>query len=116
VYTGRVERKELDLAVSSLPMLYVRNLLVDYSFPYDYDGGHLLQKAPIIEPPGLMTLTAPFTFWAWIGTTVAFLAVTVTLYGTMVTSANFDGKMKKLTKRHGFKSEVLLYVLNSLTR
>ncbi len=97
-------------------MLHIRNVIADHSFPYDYDGGHLLQKAPTIETPGLMTLVAPFSVWAWVGMAVSFLAVTVTLYGTMVTSAKFNKRLEMLTKRQGFISEVVLYVINSVTR
>jgi hypothetical protein len=97
-------------------MLHARNLVVDFSFPYDYDGTHLLEKAPIIEAPGLLTLTAPFTVGAWIGMAVSFLAIAITLYASMVKSAEFNKGLEALTKQPGFKSEVVLYVFNSLTR
>jgi hypothetical protein len=97
-------------------MTQARNLVVDFSFPYDYDGMHLLEKAPTIEAPGLQTLTAPFTIGTWIAMAVAFLAITITLYVSLAASARFNERLEALTKRPGFKSEVMLYVLNSLTR
>ncbi len=104
------------MSVSTISMLHARNLVIDFAFPYDYDGVHALEKAPTIEESGLTTLTAPFTVGAWGGLIAAFVVVSVSLYVSMYTSARVEDGMKSLVKRPGFKAEVLLYVLNSLTR
>jgi hypothetical protein len=111
-----VQRKEVDMAVSTITMLQTRNVVVDFSFPYDYDGMHVIEKAPTIEAPGLRTPTVPFTVETWIGMAVAFLAITIALHVSMTASAKFNESLEALAKRPGFKSEVMLYVLNSLTR
>ena len=97
-------------------MLHARNIYIDFSFPYDYDGLHAVEKAPTIREPGLMSITAPFTVGAWAGLFVSVLAIAVSLYISMMTSAAIDEGTNAVAKRDGVKSEVGLYVINSLAR
>jgi hypothetical protein len=65
MYAGRLQRRELDIVVSSITFLYTRNMVIDYAFPYDYDGVRILETAPTIMYPGISVIYVPFSPGVW---------------------------------------------------
>ncbi|CAG0921968.1 unnamed protein product [Notodromas monacha] len=113
---GRIVKKELDISVTVMSMLETRNLVIDYAFPYDYDGMHLMEAAPIPLTPGFRAIINPFGSITWLIFAFSAIVAWAAIYVSLKLSAIFSIEAETWVRKEDFGEVLALHVFNSIVR